>query len=138
METKEVLFVSALHSCSPTSSHRGGSVHYAADGQDIHDSIGFDLTSTASPKRGEITPSSDKRKGRTTQTRAVREAAMVKRTQLDEAFLKDFDPHSDWLPPNTTPYDYTPEFCSTLERKYWRNCGLVILLGTMQIPQVRF
>ena len=49
---------------------------------------------------------------------------MVKRTQLDEAFLKDFDPHSDWLPPNTKPYDYTPEFGSTLERKYWRNCGL--------------
>ena len=32
-------------------------------------------------------------------------------------------------PPNTTMYDYTPEFCATLERRYWRNLhGMVLIL----------
>lgn len=42
----------------------------------------------------------------------------------DAEFFEDFDPHSDWLPPNTAPCDYTPEFCSKLERQYWRNAGI--------------
>ena len=57
-------------------------------------------------------------------TREVKEAQLREREAKDAAFLEDFDPHSEWLPPNTTPFDYTPEFCQKLERQYWRNCGL--------------
>ena len=57
-------------------------------------------------------------------TKEAREAALAERAAKDEAFLENFDPHSDWLPPNTTSFDYTPEFCKELERRYWRNCGL--------------
>lgn len=67
--------------------------------------------------------SKGKRK-RTTQTRQAREASLAERAAKDKDFLDSFDPHSDWLPPNTTPFDYTPEFCRELERRYWRNCGL--------------
>lgn len=66
-----------------------------------------------------------KRKGRRhAQTREAREAALAERAEKDKEFLAHFDPHKDWLPPNTTNDDYTPEFCKELERRYWRNCGL--------------
>lgn len=61
---------------------------------------------------------------RVAQSRAAREANMAERAQLDAAFLEDFDPEGDWLPPNTVASDYTPEFCQKLERQFWRNCGL--------------
>ena len=51
-------------------------------------------------------------------------AAMAERNALDTTFLENFNPHSEWLPPNTSSSDYTPEFCQKLERQYWRNCGL--------------
>ena len=66
-------------------------------------------------------PSGRKRR---VQSRADREAALARRDQLDDAYLSNFDPHTAWLPPNTKPSDYTPEFCAILERRYWRNCGL--------------
>lgn len=49
---------------------------------------------------------------------------MEARQERDNAFLADFDPHIAWLPPGTTADDYTPEFCRTLERMYWRSLGL--------------
>ena len=59
------------------------------------------------------TPAPKKRcAGQSTQER---EASKAKRARKDEEFLDDFDPHSDWLPPNTTLHDYTPEFCLNLE-----------------------
>ncbi|KAI0315423.1 JmjC domain, hydroxylase-domain-containing protein [Amylostereum chailletii] len=61
-----------------------------------------------------------KRKGL---TRAEKEARLAERASKDGAFLETFDPDSDWLPDNTTPFDYTPEFCHELERKFWRTCG---------------
>ena len=61
---------------------------------------------------------------RTNQSRQAREASLAERAAKDKDFLESFDPHSDWLPPNTTPFDYTPDFCRELERRYWRNCGL--------------
>ncbi|CAA7269425.1 unnamed protein product [Cyclocybe aegerita] len=51
-------------------------------------------------------------------------ASLADRAARDRAFLEVFDPHQEWLPPNTKAADYTPEFCQTLERHYWRNCGL--------------
>jgi hypothetical protein len=57
------------------------------------------------------------------QTREMREAHLAERAAADAAFLKSFNPRIDWLPPNTTSEDYTPEFCKDLERRYWRNCG---------------
>ncbi|CAL1702812.1 unnamed protein product [Somion occarium] len=59
------------------------------------------------------------------QSREAREAALAQRAALDRAFLESFDPHSDWLPPNTTQFDYTVDFCKELERQYWRNCAIV-------------
>lgn len=64
------------------------------------------------------------KKRRAGQSKPERDAAQARRLKLNDEFLADFDPHSDWLPPNTSPHDYTPEFCSKLERRYWRNCGL--------------
>ncbi|THH14745.1 hypothetical protein EW146_g5620, partial [Bondarzewia mesenterica] len=61
---------------------------------------------------------------RQAQTREAKEAQLKEREAKDVAFLEDFDPVTDWLPPNTLPSDYTPEFCQKLERQYWRNCGL--------------
>ncbi|KAJ7602398.1 JmjC domain, hydroxylase-domain-containing protein [Mycena polygramma] len=48
----------------------------------------------------------------------------VERADKDASFIETFTPHTDWLPPGTTATDYTPEFCSKLERAFWRNCGL--------------
>ncbi|KAI0259156.1 JmjC domain, hydroxylase-domain-containing protein [Gloeopeniophorella convolvens] len=56
-------------------------------------------------------------------SREVREAHLAQRAAADAAFLESFDPRTDWLPPDTTAADYTPEFCKDLERQYWRNCG---------------
>ena len=61
---------------------------------------------------------------RFSQTRAGRAAALERREQLDSVFFTTFDPVADWLPPNTSPHDYTNEFCAKLERKFWRNIGL--------------
>lgn len=69
----------------------------------------------------EMKPNSRKRRPK---TQEEKEAQLAERARLDEAFLENFDPHSDWLPDNTTGYDYTPDFCRELERRYWRNCGL--------------
>lgn len=65
-----------------------------------------------------------KRKGRRVLTREEKEASMAEKAAQDVAFLETFDMKSGWLPPNTRPEDYTPEFCKELERQYWRNCGL--------------
>ncbi|KAA1470781.1 JmjC-domain-containing protein [Dentipellis sp. KUC8613] len=61
--------------------------------------------------------------GRQPRTKEMREASLAQRQAKDAIFLENFDPDSDWLPSNTTPFDYTPEFCSKLERQYWRNLG---------------
>ncbi|KAG8215808.1 JmjC domain, hydroxylase-domain-containing protein [Butyriboletus roseoflavus] len=65
-----------------------------------------------------------KQKGKRTQTREAREAQLAVRAAKDAAFIQVFEPNKDWLPPGTTPDDYTTEFCQKLERQYWRNCGL--------------
>ena len=57
-------------------------------------------------------------------TREAREASLANRAALDREFIEDFSPHKEWLPSNTEPTDYTPEFCQKLERQFWRNCGL--------------
>ncbi|KAF8882255.1 JmjC domain, hydroxylase-domain-containing protein [Infundibulicybe gibba] len=83
---------------------------------------------TGSPAPQEITPDGSakpKVKGkRVSQTRQAREASLADRASRDAVFLETFEPHKDWLPPNTQATDYTPEFCQKLERQYWRNCGL--------------
>lgn len=66
----------------------------------------------------------EKPKRKRTVPKEVRDAQMAERISKDKEFLETFDPHSDWLPPNTTQFDYTPEFCKEVERRYWRNCGL--------------
>jgi hypothetical protein len=65
-------------------------------------------------------PAKPKRKW---QTREMREAHLAERAAADAVFMESFNPHTDWLPPNTKSEDYTPEFCKDLERRYWRNCG---------------
>lgn len=79
------------------------------------------------PSRSETanTETKPKAKGRrVAQTREAREAGLADRAARDKEFLGTFEPHDDWLPPNTKATDYTPEFCQKLERQYWRNCGL--------------
>lgn len=66
-----------------------------------------------------------KAKGRrNANSREAREAALAERAAKDASFLESFNPHADWLPPDTKSEDYTPEFCKELERRYWRYCGL--------------
>ena len=77
------------------------------------------LGSTPTPEDQE-----PKRKGRRVLTREEKEASMAEKAAQDAAFLESFDTKTSWLPPNTRPDDYTPEFCKELERQYWRNCGL--------------
>lgn len=57
------------------------------------------------------------------QSKEAKEAALAVRAAEDQQFLEKFDPNVDWLPPNTTPFSYTHEFCKELERRFWRNCG---------------
>ncbi|KAF9255848.1 JmjC-domain-containing protein [Marasmius fiardii PR-910] len=64
------------------------------------------------------------RLNRQSQKKQTKEAKLAERAEKDTAFLETFDPHAHWLPPDTKPEDYTPEFCAKLERQYWRNCGL--------------
>jgi hypothetical protein len=63
-----------------------------------------------------------RRRGR--MTKEDKEAQAAVNAELDAAFLETFDPKTDWLPPETAPEDYTPEFCRKLERRYWRKLGL--------------
>ncbi|KAK7027350.1 hypothetical protein VNI00_015313 [Paramarasmius palmivorus] len=58
------------------------------------------------------------------QPKLSKEEKLADSREKDRTFLESFEPHRDWLPPNTKPEDYTPEFCSKLEKHYWRNCGL--------------
>ncbi|KAF8648878.1 hypothetical protein AX16_006153 [Volvariella volvacea WC 439] len=72
-------------------------------------------------------PDSERRpetQSRITQSKIARESSQADRHSRDAAFLETFDPHTAWLPPNTTAADYTLDFCRELERQYWRNCGL--------------
>ncbi|KAF9005231.1 JmjC domain, hydroxylase-domain-containing protein [Cyathus striatus] len=61
---------------------------------------------------------------RASKTKEARDIIQAERATLDRSFIDSFEPHVDWLPPNTKPSDYTPEFCQKLERQYWRNCSL--------------
>lgn len=61
-----------------------------------------------------------KARGRRNQTKEQKEANRAR----DLAFVDEFDPRKDWLPPGTKPSDYTVEFCQELERTYWRNLGI--------------
>lgn len=67
---------------------------------------------------------SEEEKPRKGKGRRPQKEVQSEKEKKDAAFFEDFDPHSDWLPSNTAPCDYTPEFCSKLERQYWRNCGI--------------
>ncbi|TDL21606.1 JmjC-domain-containing protein [Rickenella mellea] len=78
--------------------------------------------SNAPPSPSPTTPQTKKR--RATATHAHRIALLAQRATQDSAFLSTFDPQTSWLPPNTAAADYTPSFCSKLERRYWRNCGI--------------
>ncbi|KZV77775.1 JmjC-domain-containing protein [Peniophora sp. CONT] len=66
---------------------------------------------------------SEKAKGKRRQTHAEKVAKLEVRATLDRAFFEDFDPDTRWLPAGTSAQDYTPDFCSELERQYWRNLG---------------
>ncbi|KAF9466696.1 JmjC domain, hydroxylase-domain-containing protein [Collybia nuda] len=85
---------------------------------------GSDKTGTPAGAE-EIVDEKPKVRGRRiAQTKEVREANLAERAVRDSEFLETFNPHAAWLPPNTKPSDYTPDFCQKLERQYWRNCGL--------------
>ena len=82
-------------------------------------------TADASPPASETTTETKpKSKKRTVPKKGVKEAELAERLAQDLKFLETFKPHEQWLPPGTTPADYTREFCQALERRYWRNCGL--------------
>jgi hypothetical protein len=65
-----------------------------------------------------------RRRGRGRPTKEEKETLAAEGAELDRQFLEDFDPRQDWLPRDTKPEDYTPDFCRQLERQFWRNCGI--------------
>lgn len=75
-------------------------------------------------QKPQSTTENDKPKTKEPQTREEKEANLADKAVQDVAWLETFDLAHDWLPPNTSASDYTPEFCKELERQYWRNCGL--------------
>jgi hypothetical protein len=70
--------------------------------------------SSSSPKKPKSKP----------QSRESREASLAERAAKDTAFINVFNPHTDWLPKDTKAEDFNADFCTKLERQYWRNCGL--------------
>jgi jmjN domain len=91
-------------------------------------SEGTPVTTAGSSRRKKTSkeemPKPKPRAKRAGPTREAREASLADRAARDRDFIEDFSPHQEWLPPNTEPTDYTPEFCQKLERQFWRNCGL--------------
>jgi len=89
-------------------------------------SEGTPVTTGGSSRRKKVSKEENPkpRAKRTGPTREAREASLANRAARDRDFIESFSPHQEWLPPNTEPTDYTPEFCQKLERQYWRNCGL--------------
>jgi hypothetical protein len=83
-----------------------------------------DQDQRATPIKTEEDVQEVKSRGRSRPTKEQKEAKAAESAVLDNEFLQHFEPHQDWLPPGTSPEDYTPEFCRKLERQYWRNCGL--------------
>jgi len=57
-------------------------------------------------------------------TKETRELAAAEKAARDDEFLDTFDPDTAWLPLDTKASDYTSEMCRSLERKYWRSCGI--------------
>ncbi|GJE93631.1 JmjC and ePHD domain-containing protein [Phanerochaete sordida] len=108
------------HLAGQSAASPAGSHHTTAP----HSPAGDDDKEAARDEEEEVEEKPKARGRRNPQTKESREAAAAERAAKDEAFLENFDPHSDWLPPNTTSFDYTPEFCKELERRFWRNCGL--------------
>ncbi|KAE9408688.1 JmjC-domain-containing protein [Gymnopus androsaceus JB14] len=87
------------------------------------------LADNFNPSSHSVTPAAEedvkpKVRNRKQASKLTKEEKEADRTEKDAAFLDTFDPHEDWLPFNTRPEDYTPEFCAKLERHYWRNLGL--------------
>lgn len=59
------------------------------------------------------------------QERALKAARAAQKSELDETFLSTFDPRTSWLPPGATAEDYEDfEYLTSLERIYWRSCGV--------------
>lgn len=87
------------------------------------------LADNFNPSSHSVTPAAEedvkpKVRNRKQASKLTKEEKEADRIEKDAAFLDTFDPHEDWLPFNTRPEDYTPEFCAKLERHYWRNLGL--------------
>lgn len=80
-----------------------------------------DAASATTETRSEQKP---KAKKRTAPKKEAKDAEIASRLVQDLKFLETFEPHEHWLRPGITAADYTPEFCQSLERRYWRNCGL--------------
>jgi hypothetical protein len=84
----------------------------------------IDSSSKKRPMKGKKEQKEKTPRKRTVKTKEEQDASAADKHAKDMAFLDTFEPHTDWLPPGTTPEDYTFEFCQKLERQYWRNLGL--------------
>ncbi|GJJ16220.1 hypothetical protein Clacol_010516 [Clathrus columnatus] len=84
-------------------------------------------SSLPTPPHAPQSPSADTAGDAATRTISTRRSAAERhkaKEALDAIFLATFDPHEAWLPEGMTSEDYTPDFCKSLERMYWRSCGL--------------
>jgi hypothetical protein len=69
-------------------------------------------------------PDNEASKAKIAASRARKQARDAAKVAQDSEFWESFDPDTNWLPPGVKASDYTPDFVSSLERMYWRNCGM--------------
>ncbi|KAK4689189.1 hypothetical protein P7C73_g911, partial [Tremellales sp. Uapishka_1] len=49
--------------------------------------------------------------------------AVTPKADLIDPWYEEFDLRTGWLPKDTAQQDYTPEACSTMEKKFWKGVG---------------
>ena len=81
-------------------------------------------SSVSATKKAKVKEEPKSRAKRIYPSREIREANLADRAARDRTFIDVFEPHSAWLPSDTKPEDYAPEFCHQLERRFWRGLGL--------------
>lgn len=92
--------------------------------QTITTTLAMELEDSGDVSMSKGEPDSAAAQAKAAASRARKQAREAAKAAQDSEFWENFDPDTNWLPPGTTASDYTPAFVSSLERIYWRTCGL--------------
>jgi hypothetical protein len=101
---------------------------------DLPDAEEHQAVHSVPPADGEQSTAVEDESARIAREEAAKKAALAKqrreqlaaqRANRDSTFINGFDPATSWIPPGTSPEEYSSrDFVSGLERIYWRSCGL--------------